>query len=163
MIKKILCVLLAVAMIFSMSGCANIVEQTVARTVFLFLCATDYGDYASKDAIFSFVCENEDALRSAIENNDYSDFENKGIVKDICFYGDGIEFYCGGAGVGAETFYTGFFYTATNDMTAVWGAPSSAYSLKKSGDGYEWKEQQGDNRYYTQKICDNFYYYEEEY
>ena len=163
MIKKLLCMLLALVMIFSLSGCVCMLDEAVSSAVFLFLCATDSGDYADKEDIISFVCENEEALRSAIESNDYSDFENKGVVGDISFDYNGVEFSCGGAGMGAETFYTGFFYTSSNDMTAVWCAPSSADFLEESGDGYEWKEQQGDNRYYTQKICKNFYYYEAEY
>lgn len=163
MIKKILCMLLAFVMIFSLSGCVCTIDEAVSSAVFLFFCATDSGGYADKDEIISFVCENEEALRSAVEENDFSGFENKGIVEDVSCDSNGVEFSCGGAGMGPETFYTGFFYTQANDMTAVWCAPSSSAYLKESGDGYEWKEQQGDNRYYTQKICENFYYYEAEY
>ena len=68
---------------------------------------------------------------------------------------------CGvGAGVGSGTSYVGFYYSSNDDMTAVWCAPSSVNSLTASGNGFEWQEQNGDNRYYTEHICGHFYYYE---
>ena len=45
-------------------------------------------------------------------------------------------------------------------MTAVWCAPGSAEDLVVSGDGFEWLQPDGDNRYYTEHICGHFYYYE---
>ena len=71
-----------------------------------------------------------------------------------------VDFSCGGAGIGSSTSYVGFYYTLDNDMTAVWCAPSFASLLMASGNGFEWHEPNGDNRYYTEHICGNFYYYE---
>ncbi len=163
MIKKLLCLLLSAMMLFSLSGCTNLIDTVVGSAVFFYLCATDNDDRADKDEIFAFVSENEEALREAVESKDYSDFENKGIVQDINPDEECIEFSCGGAGMGPSTAYTGFYYTPNNDMSAVWCAPPSEDFLKKSGNGYAWEESGTDNRYYTEKICENFYYYESEF
>lgn len=153
--KKIVCLLLVLCMLFSLSGCSDI----LGGAYFLFLAAT--GDNsADKEAVFAFVSENKEELLQAIEDGDFSAFENQGLIKDIDADDAVVDFSCGGAGVGSGTSYVGFYYTPEHDMTAVWCAPSSADSLIPSGDGYAWREENGDNRYYTENICGNFYYYE---
>lgn len=154
MLKKGLNLLLAVIMVFSLSGCSDI----WGSAFFLFLVATG-DDRADKDTVFAFVCEHEEELLQAIEEGDFSSFENQGFIKDIDAANTVIDFSCGGAGVGSNTSYVGFYYTPENDMTAVWCAPSSAGALTSSGNGFEWQEPGGDNRYYTEHICGNFYYY----
>ncbi len=156
--KKGLCLLLAALMLFSLSGCSDI----LSGAFFLFLVATG-DDRADKDEVFDFVSENEEELLKAIEGGDYSAFENQGFIKDIDVDETVVDFSCGGAGIGSATSYVGFYYTPENDMAAVWCAPSSASSLTPSGNGFEWQEPNGDNRYYTEHICGNFYYYEASY
>ena len=153
MLKKGLALLLAVIMVFSLSGCANI----LGSALFLFLVATG-DDSADKDEVFDFVTENEEELLKAIEAGDFSAYENKGFIKDIDANATVVDFSCGGAGVGSGTSYVGFFYTPDDDMTAVWCAPYSEESLTPSGDGFRWQGD-GDNRYYTEQICGKFYYY----
>ena len=155
MLKKCMCLLMTVVLLFSMSGCKDL----IGGAFFLMLvAATD--DSADKDVVFEFVRENEAELLQAIADGDFSAFENQGFIKKINAEEKVVDFSCGGAGVGSGTSYVGFYYTADNDMTAVWCAPSSADLLKPSGKGYEWSETLGDNRYYTEHICGNFYYYE---
>ena len=154
--KKTICLLLVLCMLFSLAGCS---EKVLGGALFYFLVATG-DDRAGKNDIFEFVCEEEDALLKAVENGDFSAFENKGFIKGIDADPDVVDFSCGGAGVGSGTSYVGFYYTADNDMTAIWCAPSSVTSLTPSGNGFEWQEPHGDNRYYTEHICGNFYYYE---
>ncbi len=156
MLKKALSLLLATVMMFSFSGCVN---QIIGGAFFLFLVATG-DDRADKDEIFELVCEKEGELLKAIENGDFSTFENQGFIKDISANESVVEFSCGGAGVGSGTAYVGFFYSSTDDMAAVWCAPPSANDLTPSGDGFEWQETHGDDRYYAEHICGNFYYYE---
>lgn len=117
-------------------------------------------DRAGKHTVMDFVNEHQDGLMAAIKAKDFSEFENKGIIKDITCSGRTVGFSCGGAGMGSETSYVGFYYTPDNDMTALWCAPSSAGALKPSGNGFAWQEPHGDNRYYTEHICGHFYYYE---
>ena len=153
--RKLICALLVLCMFFSLAGCSGV----LGNAFFLFLVATS-DDSADKDDVFEFVCEKEEALLQAIENGDFSAFENKGFVKSIDADETVVDFSCGGAGVGSGTSYVGFYYTPANDMTAVWCAPSSVSSLTPSGNGLEWLETNGDNWYYTEHICGNFYYYE---
>ncbi len=155
MIKKGLCLLLVVSMMFTLTGCSDI----IGGAVFLFLVATG-DDRADKDDVFDFVSENEEALLKAIENGDYSAFENQGIIKKIDADETVVVFSCGGSGIGSATSYVGFYYTPENDMVALWCAPLYATSLAPSGNGFEWQEANGDNRYYTEHICGHFYYYE---
>ena len=155
MLKKGLALLLAVIMVFSLSGCSDI----LGGAFFLFLVATG-DDSADKDEVFDFVSENEEELLKAIEAGDYSAFENQGFIKDVDADESIVDFSCGGAGVGSGTSSVGFYYSSVNDVTAVWCAPSSASALTPSGNGFEWQEPNGDNRYYTEHICGNFYYYE---
>lgn len=153
--KKVLCVCLIIVLCFSLSACSDL----LGGAYFLYLVATG-NDSADKDDVFEFVCKNEEELLTAIRNGDFSAFENQGFIKDIDVDETVVDFSCGGAGVGSGTSYVGFYYTPDNDMTAVWCAPSSASSLVPCGNGFEWWEEKGDNRYYTEHICGNFYYYE---
>lgn len=153
--KKIICVLLVTCMLFSLTGCSNF----LGSALFFFLVVTG-DDSADKDDVFEFVCENEEELIKAIEDGNFSDFENKGFIKDIDEDETAVDFSCGGGGVGPGTYYVGFYYTQDNDMTAVWCAPTSDDSLLPYENGFRWQEPNGDNWYYTEHICGNFYYYE---
>lgn len=153
--KKIICVLLVLCMFLSLTGCSEV----LGGAFFRFLVAA-VDDRAGKDAVFEFVREKENDLLKAIEAGDFSAFENQGIIRDIQAGEEVVDFSCGGAGVGSGTSYVGFYYTPNKDMTAVWCAPSSSNSLTPSGNGFAWQEPDGDNRYYTEQICGNFYYYE---
>ena len=98
MLKKGLALLLAVIMVFSLSGCSDILDGAF----FLFLVATG-DDSADKDEVFDFVSENEEELLKAIEAGDYSAFENQGFIKDIDADETVVDFSCGGAGVASGT------------------------------------------------------------
>lgn len=156
MLKRGFSLLLAVIMTFSLFGCS---EESLAGAMFL-LCVVMSDDRADKEDVFEFVCEKEEELLKAIEDGDFSAFENQGFIKDIEADATVVDFSCGGAGVGSGTSYVGFYYSPNKDMNAVWCAPSSPGALKPSGEGLEWQEPNGDNRYYTEHICGDFYYYE---
>ena len=123
---------MAVMMLFSLTGCADI----LGGALFLLLIASG-DDRVDKDGIFEFVFDNEKELLNAIENNDFSVFENAGPIIGTDADDAVVDFYCGGAGMGPSTSYVGFYYTPCNDMTAIWCAPSSANSLILCGNGFE--------------------------
>ena len=148
--KKFLCALLVITMLFSMTGCSELFRGVL----FLSLIASG-DDRAEQKDIFQFVRKNEETLLQSIESGDFSAFEQYPMIKQITPYETYVEFYCGGYGIGSATSYVGFYYTAENDMCAMHSGP-----LKPCGKGYEWQEPNGDNRYYTEHICGNFYYYE---
>lgn len=156
MLKKGLALFLAVVIIFSLSGGCT---RTIGGIYFLYLVATG-DDSAEKAEVFAFVWEHEAELLQAIQSEDFSAYENQGFIKEIDADETVVDFSCGGAGVGSGTSYVGFYYTPGNDMTAVWCAPQSPDSLTAFGNGYAWHQSDGDNIYYTEHICGNFYYYE---
>ena len=156
--KKLKYLLLILALVVSLAACQTI----FGGAYFLYLVATS-DDSASESEIFEFVIENEAELLAAVEHEDFSAFENQGFIHGVSLRDGVAEFSCGGGGVGSGTSYVGFFYTETDDMAAVWCAPSSAALLTPSGDGFEWQERNGDNRYYVEHICGRFYYYESSY
>ena len=149
--KKGLSLLLVIIMLFTL-------PDILGGAYFIFLVAS-LDDRADKEEILKFVSENEEELLKAIEKGNFSAFENKGFVKEIDADETVVDFSCGGAGIGSGTCYVGFYYTSGNDMKAVW-CGSCAGSLTPSGRGYVWREPNGDNAYYTEHICGNFYYYE---
>ena len=81
-------------------------------------------------------------------------------VESIYIKNNNAEFDCGGAG---REYYTGIIYSDS-------GEPNSFdldntinnfdISLTKAGDGFEWKEENGDNYYYCESICGKWYYYQ---
>lgn len=159
MLKKGLCLLLAVVLVFTLSGCADTLKN-LAGSIMLAVLTVLGDDSADQEHVFKFVRENEAELMEAIQRGDFSAFENQGIVKDIRAEKTVVDFSCGGGGIGSGTSYVGFYYTAEHDMAAVWCAPLSADLLKPAANGYQWQQKNGDNRYYTEHICGNFYYYE---
>lgn len=68
-----------------------------------------------------------------------------------------VEYSCGGHGFGSATSYWGFYYSADDDMNRIWCA---GQPLVPEGNGFLYRQEDGDNRYYTEWIMDHFYYYE---
>ena len=64
--------------IFSLSACADL----PGGALFLSLVASS-DDSADQNEVFEFVCENEEELLKAIENGNFSAYENKGFIKEI--------------------------------------------------------------------------------
>lgn len=90
-----------------------------------------------------------------------------------------IQFECGGYGLGSATGYAGFYYSLsgttieTNVKTGAAnmsflgyytrGAGGNNYKFIPNGEGWRWKEVDGDNTVYIEHIVGDFYYYLEEY
>lgn len=139
--KKLVSAVLMLCLLFGLTACSPLDNMT------------------SRERIFRVVEKNEELLRSCIESGDFTPLNRILIIGDISVKDSCIDFDCGGAGFGSQTAYCGFYYTESNDMYAIWCAPPHGESLTQQGSGYYWEQQDGDNTYYTEKICDNFYYY----
>lgn len=144
--KRIICVLLTLFLVFLLGGC-------------------EVDDRAKKEDIISFVKEKEANILECIETGDFQALEGNRPILEISADGDCVDFYCGGMGFESGSMYVGFFYSKDNDMKAVWYAPSlPERTLSPFGDGYIWKEEWtdegGGNTYYVEKICENIFYYE---
>lgn len=119
-------------------------------------------DSLSKKEIFKLVNDNYSVILEDIQEKDFSDTEKLQGVQEIYTDTEIIDVYCGGAGFGSSTSYYGFYYSPDGMPKNSWGGTSfgSPEQLKPDGDGFSIKYSNDDNCYYTEKIRDNFYYYE---
>ena len=149
--KKALCLLFCLIVALSFASCSF---------------PNPFDDRASKEDIFAYVRENEAALLESINKDDFLTIRTSTriiqLIDDDDIGKGFVDFDCGGSGFGSATSYCGFYYSDDDNMTEIWCAPSGV-SLSKSGSGYEWHEENGDNTYYTENICGHFYYYEASY
>ena len=124
-----------------------------------------YPEYLTeKERIIRYVRKHEGLLLRYIEKRDDDILKNQPIIEQIRTNDTYIDFSCGGSGFGSETSYWGFYYSESDDLSALCPASSSKQELRKSGNGYVWEESwqnpRGDNTYYVEPIVDHFYYYE---
>ena len=151
-----------------MALCGLAVASVIAVVIFVSLYwGLGSADYLSKKQIISLVNENEGLLTSFVEGSRDTDnplyesiLEIKGLKK-VAFEHDGIDFDCGGKGFGPNTSYYGFYYSENlyNYNGPKWCSPAF-YELTQEGKGWMWRQEVGDNRYYTEHIVGDFYYYE---
>lgn len=66
-----------------------------------------------------------------------------------------IDYYCGGKGLSVSSSYYGFYY-ADNNQPDGW--QHEVFQLTEYDNGWRWQED--DNWYYTERIRDNWFYYE---
>ena len=147
-----------------MKKCKWIIALLVVLIVFaLFVCylVNLFDDSLSKREIFTLVNKNHELINECIESGDFSNIEELKGVKSVTVENDVLDVYCGGSGLGPSTNYYGFYYSPSNEPLKVWcGHASDDKRLLPEGDGYSIKNQNDDNWYYTEKIRDNYFYYE---
>ena len=112
-----------------------------------------------QETIMRLVRENQELLTACAAQNDYTALEELEEIERVNAREKGIEFYCGGGGIVPSSWYCGFYYIETDDISEIWCAPSAA-KLPTDGGGYLWEEPDGDDRFYAEWICGHFYYYE---
>ena len=110
---------------------------------------TDYDDIAA------LVTRNQGLLEEYIRNGDFSAPPGIDGVLDIeeC-PGDAVHFNCGATGLGNSGTYYGFYYSYNGQPSDGWLAIDA---FNPDGDGFSWEFL--DNRYYTQHITGNFWFY----
>lgn len=113
-----------------------------------------FEDHLSKTQIFNLVNKHNETLMSDISKTDYTQSLKISGIQKIRTENSAIYFDCGGAGFGSATSYYGFYYTV--DDTPY------GRDLLSEGKGWIWRDD-GDDSYYTEKIREHFYYYEEHY
>ncbi|MCB2291352.1 hypothetical protein LGK97_16620 [Clostridium sp. CS001] len=129
--------------------------------VFLIPKVGQYKRYRDKENIKNLVINNIEFLNECIENENYDKILELAEVKENHFWkndSDGIivEYFCKGYGIVPAGLYTGFYYTSVDEPTGFQGV---THNLTKTKNGWEWKELNGDNFDYTEKITDYWYYY----
>ncbi len=120
-------------------------------------------DYLDKSQIFSAVQENQAMLQECVLGNDPEQAKQIKGVQSVRYDADEdyYEFYCGGAGIVPASSYYGFYYSPQDAPLAV--DATQTENLSPVQDGYGWRETKGDNSYYTERIMENWYYYESHY
>lgn len=144
-------------------GCAtSLLLVVIAVVCFLMFFFNIIDDSLSKKEIFKLVNDNYSIILDDIKEKDFSDTEKLKGVKEVDSDTEIIDVYCGGTGIGSATSYYGFYYSPDGLPKDSWCGTSfgSPEMLKPDGDGFSIKHSNGDNCYYTEKIRDNFYYYE---
>ena len=126
-------------------------------------CGVLLSDNLSKEQIFSLVARHEEELRACIASGQYDAATAIDGIQDVYKYGryGCVVFYCGGAGFGSATSYYGFYYSPADRPLSVEAAPEEA--ALGAVNGFEWHEENGDNSYRTERITENFFYYESHY
>lgn len=88
---------------------------------------------------------------------DWDDLE--GVLSVSKRFNEIIEFECIAEGLMTSSFQAGFYYSPNDEPAYVgWFVGNKLDELVEDGDGYSYSDGT-DNRYYTERICENFYYY----
>ena len=135
----------------------------IAFTCLIAWFANMIDDSLSKKEIFELVNENYTLIIDDINKNDFTDTEKLKGVKEVYSDTDVIDVYCGGTGIGSATSYYGFYYSPDGLPRDNWCGSDfgrTSDELIPEGKGFAIKNSNDDNYYYTEKIRDNFYYYE---
>lgn len=113
-----------------------------------------------KNDIFRLVEDHKDVFLADISAKEFSASLALEGVESVNALENCVNFYCGGHGISASSHEYGFYYSFDDQPLGVWEDFEfcSDEEMTKDGDGFSADFQH--NGYYTEKICDNFYYYE---
>ncbi len=129
-------------------------------SISLFTACSLSDDLTDKADIIKLFNDNKDAIISAVDGGSFDEVEKIRGIESVYASDTYIDFSCGGTGFGPSTQYYGFFYSATDDLTAWNGGVCPADELYEFGDGYKYQQADGDNEYYVEEIGEHFFYYE---
>ena len=139
----------------------SILVVLVVFVVFVYFLVNFFDDSLSKKQIFSLVNKNYELLNECIDSGDFSDVQKLRGVKEVTGGNDVLDVYCGGSGFGSATSYCGFYYSPSDKPLVVWcGRVSDDNGFSTKGKGYSIEYPNDDNWYYTERIRENFFYYE---
>ncbi len=145
-------------------GCGTIVIILIIAFIsFVIWFDSMISDNLSKKEIFELVNENYSIIIEDVSENDFTDTKKIKGVKEVYSDTDVIDVYCGGSGIGSATSYYGFYYSPDGLPRDAWCGSNFGRTpdeLIPEGKGFAIKNSNDDNYYYTEKIKDNFYYYE---
>lgn len=125
-----------------------------------------FDDSLPKEKIFDIVTKKQEKIIGYIEE---ADFDKKIKIRGIKWVNDSredgyINFYCGGSGMGGQSRYVGFYYLENDNIDVLINSyKNDLYSFDQVGNSYTFKEKDGDNSFYVEKITDCFYYYCQEF
>ena len=146
-------------------GCGISLLLVIVVVSFMMWFSNIIDDSLSKKEIFKLVKDNYSIILDDIEEKDFSDTEKLKGVQEVYSDTEIVDVYCGGSGFGSATSYYGFYYSPDGLPKDSWCGSSFGRpeQLKPDGEGFSIKYSNDDNCYYTEKIRDNFFYYEAHY
>lgn len=84
--------------------------------------------------------------------------ELEGVLEVSTYNGGIIKFMCVAEGIVTSSVEAGFYFSPDDTPAYVGWFPN--IGLAEDGDGWSWSDGT-DNRYFTERICEHFYYYTE--
>ena len=120
------------------------------------------GNLTSKESIKDLYTQNETLFASAASSGSFSDLEKLRGVQNVFVRDEYVNIECGGSGFGSSTHYYGIFFSETDDFCAV-DVAGPIDELVADGDGYRYKQSDGDNEYYVEPLGNHYFYYEAHY
>ena len=121
-----------------------------------FLCSCGASKRESTVARFE---KNREIFLKAAAEDDFSAVDELRWVSEVKHHSGYVDISCGAAGMGPSTRYWGLFYSETDDLLAEdW--VHAGEDLVPEGNGYRWKEENGDNEYYVEPLGDHYFYWE---
>ena len=128
--------------------------------LFVFSLAGCGGERAAKRDIFDLVEQNYDTIVEACARMDLEALEDIDGVTEVDVTDGHIIVYCTGAGNVASSQYYGFYFSPDNQPVAVFDGQilCPTDDLTPEDDGFVYLDS-GFNRFYTEHIMGNLYYY----
>ena len=115
-------------------------------SISLFTACSLSDDLTDKADIIKLFNDNKDSIVSAVDGGSFDEVEKIRGIESVYESDNYIDFSCGG-----------FFYSATDDLTAWNGGVCPADELYEFGDGYKYQQADGDNEYYVEEIGEHFF------
>ena len=130
--------------------------------------------YPKKETIIHYVQDHKEELKQLCDEGAFLvQFEKEDqaylkerlgtstIVKGVCDFTDGqkekVVFRCGGEGFVGGSTSVGFYYSADDQP---YGLEFDYRGLSEISTGcFEWKNEDGSERIYTERICENWFYF----
>ncbi len=136
-------VLLIVLMVFIVNKCSTMTDSGIKKN------------------IIGIVEDNKESLIEAVSTGNYEIIYDIKGIENITINDDSIVFYCTGKGIAPSSQEYGFYYSKTNLPIAIFdGRPVHYFENGVAiGEGCEYVDNSY-NSFYTEKIIEYFYYYD---
>lgn len=145
----------------ALQGKKAVIAMAVAICLLALVAVLVARSSGSKSAAMSYVQENMSELETYVQGID----ADEGVYYDtydgwdVTYYQNTgvVEFLASARGLGSASQYSGFYYSPQNVPVGFQGAE---LELVAGDSGWQWSESGGDNHYYTERIADNWYWFE---
>lgn len=115
----------------------------------------------SKESIVNLYTKNEALFIDAASAGNFSDLEKIRGVQEVYVFDEYeyVDIQFGGSGFGSSTHYYGIFFSETDNLCAI-DVAGPLDELVEDGNGYRYKQSDGDNEYYVEPLGNHYFYYE---